>query len=130
MRSLTILVVDDERTYPTFEDQYRIVYVKSSANALEALRSLRKEDIFGRRSPLDVDEIWLDWDLGGDDTAKPVVDYLDEFRDSYAGTHIRILSSNPVGQKYIKLALGRHFAFDPPPSGEVHKEQTHAKGEP
>jgi hypothetical protein len=58
------VLVDDVRS---FRDQRECLVARSSASAVELLRSL---------APQRIDELWLDHDLVGDDTIWPVVELL------------------------------------------------------
>lgn len=57
-----ILVVDDLRVFP-----FPATYARTSAEGLSILNVVEN-----------IDELWLDHDLGGDDTTMAVVDYLME----------------------------------------------------
>ncbi len=97
-----VLVVDDLRLFGEKYEDMVIQYATSSKEALEFL-----ENNFGL-----ISEIWLDHDLGGDDTVVPVVNWLDEKARKGEANHItaiRILTDNPVGYNKIMLALDRHF---------------------
>ena len=72
---MTILV-DDLRS---FRDGRDAIVVRSSAAALEAIRD--RVDTF-------VDELWLDHDLGGDDTIRPVSAHLEEI--AYFGKPMQV----------------------------------------
>ena len=56
------------------------------------------------------DEIWLDHDLGGDDTSMSIVDWLSEraFNDDpYPVKKVIVHTANRVGSKNIVSALNR-----------------------
>lgn len=87
-----VLVVDDRRTFG-FKDA---THVRTSADAIAALARERWE------------EVWLDHDLGGDDTTMPVVEYLESVLDG-RGTLIAIHTQNPVAKERMFAALNRHY---------------------
>ncbi len=94
-----ILFVDDERDYPVELNGRNVITVRTSAMALELL----KGSAFYA-------EIWLDHDLGGDDTTMPIVDWLAEqafLGEPYPVDCIVIHTANPVGQKNIERTLRR-----------------------
>lgn len=104
-----ILVVDDCRNFP-FGDDCGMT-VRTSGEALSALGL----DTGGH---VHLDELWLDFDLGGVfgrleryDTAMPVVLYLAElafFGRPYPVDRIIIHSANPVGSQAMLLTLQRY----------------------
>lgn len=92
------IVIDDERTFdmPISET----LYCRSSN---EGIHDLILADA--------VDELWLDHDLGGDDTGMKVVDFLCE--KAFHGTPIQIgmifvHSQNPVGSDAMVRSLERY----------------------
>lgn len=92
-----IVIVDDLRTHPSAD-----VHLRTSAEALDFLMAFS-----GR-----IDELWLDHDLGGDDTVRPVVLWLAE--RSFGGDPVEIgrvgvQSMNPVGAEWICGTLGRYY---------------------
>lgn len=92
------LIIDDERNFPKLDGD--ITYIRSSTEAVDHLWSNSSYD-----------EIWLDHDLGDDDTIRPVVLALQEMAwKSYPPTnHIVIHTMNPVGREYIRSALQRFY---------------------
>lgn len=91
------IVIDDLRTLPVQAD-----HLRTSQAGLDWLRTYDKV-------PLDC--IWLDHDLGGEDTIMPVVDYLCEL--AYNGTPfpvsvIKVHSMNPVGSENVVRSLVRY----------------------
>lgn len=96
MNDRRILVIDDIREYEG------AVHARTSAIGLELLQSQQW------------DEVWLDHDLGGEDTIRPVVNWLDEHE---LDIEIGILTANPVGFDYIRLALGRKYPIALYPNG-------------
>lgn len=96
-----ILVVDDMRIFPDKVRDNIVFHALSSEAAIKFL-----EENFNLTS-----EIWLDHDLGGDDTVVPVINWLEEKAIQGKADHlccIRVLTSNPVGAQKI-AALGRYF---------------------
>ncbi|BBH69043.1 hypothetical protein ACTI_57280 [Actinoplanes sp. OR16] len=96
--SRTIVLVDDLRS---FADGRIALVARTSAAGVQLLDQLRK-----RR----VDELWLDHDLGGDDTIWPVVEVLE--RAAFEETPfdvgaIYVHSANPVGAGKVAQVLGR-----------------------
>ncbi|MEV4642990.1 cyclic-phosphate processing receiver domain-containing protein [Actinoplanes sp. NPDC049548] len=93
-----ILLVDDLRS---FVDGRTAAVARTSAAGVELLERHR-----GQR----IHELWLDHDLGGDDTIWPVVELLEraafEGHPYDIGT-IHIHSANPPGAAKIAQALAR-----------------------
>jgi hypothetical protein len=71
-----ILVIDDERTFAqTRSGDFTIAeYARTSNEGLAMLARVFTE--YACRFGESVHELWLDHDLGGDDTIIPVVDFL------------------------------------------------------
>ena len=94
----TVILVDDLRS---FVDGRSAEVARTSAAGVEVLERHR-----GRR----IDELWLDHDLGGDDTIWPVVEVLElaafEERPFDIGV-ILIHSANPPGGAKMLQALRR-----------------------
>jgi hypothetical protein len=93
-----VILVDDLRS---FADGRAALVARTSAAGVELLERHRSEVIA---------ELWLDHDLGGDDTIWPVVEILEraafEERPFTIGT-IYVHSANPVGVQRIVQALQR-----------------------
>ncbi len=92
-----ILFVDDLRDFPLPDLNADIV--RSSEAALEQLKSGKAYD-----------EIWLDHDLGGDDTSMPIVYWLAERAfngNPYPVEKVVVHTANPVGRKNIVSSLTR-----------------------
>lgn len=92
-----IVVVDDQRTLRDAD-----VHLRTSEQALEWLALCDRA----------VDELWLDHDLGGEDTVRPVVLWLLE--RAFLGDKLRIgtvfvQSMNPVGAEWIEGSLSRLY---------------------
>ena len=84
---MRILWVDDERT-PDFE----AVIARTSEEALSLISD-------------GWDEVWLDHDLGGEDTSRPIVSFLEEQSIIYGIVFeigkFFVHSKNPVGAKWL-----------------------------
>jgi len=96
----TVLVIDDEKSFG-FPADWDVIYARTLIDGLLALPIC---DSF--------DEVWLDHDLGGEDTIRPLVMLLAErgFRDEpYAIGEIVICSLNIVGQKWIYSTLSPYY---------------------
>ena len=94
------VLVDDVRS---FLDTRPCVVYRNSADAVIGLRRLAVAAVA-------VDELWLDHDLGGENTIRPVLALLDELDHAgrrLAVTRAVIVTSNPVGGNVIRLALTR-----------------------
>jgi hypothetical protein len=73
-------------------------------NSEDALAELRKEDAI-------FTTIWLDHDLGGEDTINPVIDYLCErsvWEDPVRVLTIYVHTSNPVGASQMMQTLAKY----------------------
>jgi hypothetical protein len=84
-----IVVIDDIRTHPGAS-----IHLRSSREALAWLSSNEDE----------IDELWLDHDLGGEDTIRSVVHFIDE--RAFSGTPLKIKriivhTASPVGASWI-----------------------------
>lgn len=89
-----VLVIDDLRSF-TFPARY----ARTSGEGLAALAV---------SGPLD--ELWLDHDLGGDDTIMPVIDYLAERAfngDPFPVAKVMVHTSNPSGAATMMRVLRR-----------------------
>lgn len=105
-----IVVVDDVRNYPFGENDVGTT-LRTSAEALEFLGITS-----GKRIP--IDELWLDFDLGGVfgqielyDTCMPVALYLAElafYGIPYPVDKIVIHTMNPVGRVALGSTLRHH----------------------
>ncbi|MEH0938654.1 cyclic-phosphate processing receiver domain-containing protein [Micromonospora psammae] len=97
-KSPRIVLVDDLRA---FVDGRVAQVARTSAAGVQALERHRGERL---------DELWLDHDLGGDDTIWPVVEVLEqaafEERPFDIGV-VYIHSANPVGAMKVMQALRR-----------------------
>lgn len=91
----TILLVDDERSFrPGIADGYEVTVARTSAEALKVLRSASTPFV----------QVWLDHDLGGEDTAMPVARFLSEHPELCDGEVI-IHSANQVGAANLRSCI-------------------------
>nr|WP_165947382.1 cyclic-phosphate processing receiver domain-containing protein [Micromonospora sp. 15K316] len=94
-----IVLIDDLRSFVGDGRAARVA--RTSAEGVEVLGGQR-----GQR----LDELWLDHDLGGDDTIWPVVELLEraafEERPFDIGV-VYVHSANPAGAARVTQALGR-----------------------
>lgn len=94
---MNILVVDNKRIFPHSD----VFYARSSSRALEILQQSDG-----------LKELWLDYDLGRDDTTIPVVDYLREriiCNNPFPVEKIFIHTNNPVEGENIYRSLSRYY---------------------
>lgn len=95
------LVVDDERTFEElpFQPQPQLprfcLYARNSKEAINILTGM------------EVDVLFLDHDLGGDDTSMKVVDHL--LMNVEPNLAIYVHSMNPVGAENIIRALQQNY---------------------
>lgn len=90
------MVIDDERTL--VKPGHDVHHVRTSKDALQVLQS----DSPGVQKSWDA--LYLDHDLGGEDTIRPIVDFLEEkvfFGDPLDIGCIFAHTANPVGADYI-----------------------------
>ena len=99
-----ILVIDDVKEF-TFPPGSEVVYARTLS---EGLRQLNRIFELPRiKSPAKV-ELWLDHDLGGDDTIRPICLLLAEmayYDTTYPFSLIVICSLNPVGIEWMRSTL-------------------------
>jgi len=93
-----ILVIDDVKTFP-FPDDVEVIYARTLSDGYRLLTE-------------NLDQLWLDHDLGGDDTIRPLVLMLAEA--AYNGQpwsigRIIICSLNPVGIDWIFSTLSPYY---------------------
>lgn len=96
------LVIDDERTFKVDPMDGSFIYARNSEDGIQILRTIS------------IDELWLDHDLGGDDTIIAVVDYLCE--EAYNGNPVPldviwVHSMNPVGAQNVIRSLEKYYEF-------------------
>ena len=111
MDAQVILVIDDERTFNTNHEQ--IVYARSSREGMSelALAWTNFSLYYGEKV-----QLWLDHDLGENDTIMPVVDFLYVAANSEAANsltpltkvidNIFVHSQNPTADKIIGVLDG------------------------
>lgn len=85
------LFVDDLRDPP--DDTWTVA--RTSAEGLEVIRS-----------GVQVDELSLDHDLGGEDTSRPIVLWMAE-HGGWPAT-VRVHSANPVGVEWLEGMIERY----------------------
>lgn len=93
-----VVLIDDVRS---FVDGTDALVARTSAEGVALLNRLRQRTI---------DELWLDHDLGGDDTIRPVVTVLEEAAFTGRRFDIRqvyVHTSNPAGAETVVAALHR-----------------------
>ena len=91
-----ILVIDDLRSFP-----FHATYARTSAQGLVALDAVDR-----------LDELYLDHDLGGDDTIMLCVDYLMErayFGNPLPIGRVTVHTSNPPGAETIMRSLSQYY---------------------
>jgi hypothetical protein len=93
-----IVVIDDLRTLKF--NTNTVVHCRTSEQGISFLKMIARE----RASGIGIDALFLDHDLGGDDTIRPVVTWLEEA--IYNATYpviaaIYAHTANPVGADYI-----------------------------
>lgn len=92
---MNIVVIDDERT---FKHDGEVTYLRSSAAALDWFARWYTAVWFSPEDQL-IDELWLDHDLGGDDTIVSVGKFLKalSLKHTLPIRRIYVHSQNPVG---------------------------------
>lgn len=108
---MDILVIDDVRKFKHLRDQdeLKVRYCLSSSSGILVLTD-RLADTIWRFKPT-LKELWLDHDLGGDDTIMPVIEYLcmiDPDLKSFVAEKIFIHSANPAGADRMYDYLNRY----------------------
>lgn len=96
----TIIVIDDERTF-----SFPAEYARDSESGLALL-----QDCFDKN--IRVVELWLDHDLGGDDTIMPVVRWLEEmayFKTPLIVNRIYVHTANPSAAPAMMAALDKWY---------------------
>lgn len=111
-RPMNIVVIDDERTFVYAGE---VTYLRSSAEALDWIARWYTDCRLGVEDPT-IDELWLDHDLGGEDTIVPVAKFLKAL--SLEGPlpieRIYVHSQNPVGGDNVMdtvMLVGQHNAL-------------------
>ena len=121
-----IIVIDDERTFKNHDG----LYARNSNEGLALIAQTFTE--FMMRNGECIDELWLDHDLGGDDTIMAVVDYLstmasvtyhdDGQSQVFTGLFIQqiyVHSQNASGAELVCNALKKDFFCAPHPLPEL-----------
>ena len=112
-----VLFIDDVRDPNQYCSHKDIVDVaRSSKDAIQFL-------LYNRC--VGYDTIYLDFDLGGDDTAMPVVMWLAEeafYGHLYSVDYIYLISDNPVGREACRLILERwkYHISDSPAGTQIY----------
>lgn len=83
------ILIDDVRR---FVDGRDCVVWRSSAEAITGLEAFNQQ----------VDELWLDYDLGRHDDLRPVLAYLAQRRAPLVVLAVHIITTNPAGGHAIK----------------------------
>lgn len=100
-----IIIVDDLRNFPFGPTDDGHTFRTS-----EAALTWLQDDYAMTRPAKVLDELWLDFDLGGDDTAMPIALWLAEvayYGAPYPVEKIVIHSANPVGSEAMHQTLTR-----------------------
>lgn len=113
---MRILVIDDMREFKT-PPEGEVVYARTSALGKRILRSDKKWD-----------KIYLDHDLGyigrgGDaDTVRPIISYIEEHSDEFAGIQFYVITSNGYAGDMMMRSLSTSglIAFRLNPSNSFH----------
>ncbi len=90
------LIVDDERTLAPVGD---VIHARTSGEALQLL------------AVHTFDWVWLDHDLGGADTTRPIATMLEELAATGQDRPVRrvaVHTANPVGRRWLAAAV-RHY---------------------
>ena len=94
METIKILIVDDEEIrHEMFRKKYPMFDITSVYNSSDAIKLLSKNKY---------NTIFLDHDLGGDDTGVKVAEFIDR---AHIRSFIIVHSMNPVGASNIKRIL-------------------------
>ena len=104
------LIIDDERLPLNGWTDIDVDVVRTSADAMICLASRR------------YDEVWLDHDLGGDDTTRPVAMFLAErAADSDDLPTVYVHSMNPVGAAWLMDTMKDYHPIrvEPVPNGLI-----------
>lgn len=100
---MRVLVVDDKRRVREGADWPQPTEVTYALTSREALAELDALPAF--------DQVWLDHDLGGEDTTLPVADRLARMAlDNEPRPWLIVLhTQNPVGRQRLLMQLQRHY---------------------
>lgn len=95
-----ILIIDDERIFPTFHKDNTVVYARTSIEAIENLDD--EHDTW--------DEVWFDHDLGEGDDAMVIYDFMracaqygTKWNESIKRAYVH--SMNPVGAESLRSRI-------------------------
>lgn len=95
-----VLVIDDEKSFP-FPDDWDVVYARTLDGGYYCLDRIEF-----------LDELWLDHDLGGEDTIRPLALMLAESAFNgmpYSIAEIVVCSLNLPGQRWIESTLSPYY---------------------
>lgn len=105
---MLIVVIDDERTFRFDHLRDDVVYLRSSDDALLYL----VKNWLSPNCYRPIDQLWLDHDLGSNDTVKPIVDFLDQIGALGYPFNVRNIfvhtQNAPAGDRIVKT-LYRHY---------------------
>jgi hypothetical protein len=104
-----VLVIDDVKEF-TFPADCSVDYARTLDDGVLLLRAILQTSLINASAEF---ELWLDHDLGGDDTIRPLVLALAEsafYGDIYPIDRVVICSANPVGVKWIQSTLERYYS--------------------
>src|ERR1017187_10564515 len=104
----TVLVIDDLKSFD-FPADWEVIYARTLKDGMEYLQRIMYLPAI--ESPEEF-ELWLDHDLGGDDTIRPLCLLLAEmafYGVSYPFKRIVLCSHNPVGSKWIESTLNPYY---------------------
>jgi hypothetical protein len=87
------LYIDDLRDPPS--EEWRVARTSAEALGILEAHKVLHED------PLLIEEISFDHDLGGDDTTRRIMDWIEE--NHYWPLRVFIHTGNPVGRDYLLL---------------------------
>lgn len=92
------LYIDDLRDPPS--EEWRVARTSAEAlGILEAHKVLHDDSLL-------IEEISFDYDLGGTDTTRPVIDWIEE--NDYWPKRIFLHTANNVGRNYMLLVARSH----------------------
>lgn len=97
---MTVIVVDDERVFdPTVCAPHRVDaehYITSTDAFRRILKAVEDNEV--------IDELWLDHDLGGEDTTRDLVMMMCEDASEFTAWPVRkvyVHSANPIGREWL-----------------------------
>lgn len=103
-----ILVIDDLKSFDFGEQE--VIYARNSEAGFAELQRLAQLSLID--SPVDGIDLWLDHDLGGEDTIRPICLMLAEmayYGSPYPVEKIVICSMNAVGVEWIYSTLNPYY---------------------